>query len=175
MLTAVARRALWRVQPEQGIDVCQILRSSGSTLILYAVICGEVIDRKAEASKAELIQRAENILCVVVLGSDPQFDVVSKARVPVQRDRVTADNEEINVVGDQQREQLAQILLQLHPVPPDGVRSIQAHGRDAAAGSIAPTLLNPPWRRRGDCGRHEQCAAFRQSKHVSAANEPSTA
>jgi hypothetical protein len=58
----------------------------------------EVFRRQPELFEAELTQCAQELVGIAALRADPKIDITRKTRVPVIRNGVAADDEELNSV-----------------------------------------------------------------------------
>lgn len=103
-----------------------------------AVVRLEVRRRKLERAKTEREQCRDDALAVRRVGADKEIQVVGQARPAVERDGVATNHQEFNAVRMEQREQLAQVVVQHRRVPRGSVPEESTPGRDVIAAKWRP-------------------------------------
>jgi len=67
-----------------------------------------------DRAEAELLQDAEKTLRIIQSWADEEINIAGEARVAVEGNRITTDDQALNSVRVQQLDELSQIFLQFH-------------------------------------------------------------
>jgi len=123
-------------QMRQQVDTVRRASELNDTIVGH-----ETLGRKTDIRKSERREGVHDSIGIQAVSAHEQVEILGESRVAVKGHGMPAGHQEVNVVRDQQREQLAQVLVQHFPGAP---------GRPAASEAVdraEPAVAVPAGRR----------------------------
>ena len=135
----------YRVERELGagaLCLTQIVRALRSEPFEELGVGEKVSGREVKRPEPEVLQRLHNPFAILEIGTNEKVEIFRQSRSAVERDGVSANDEEFNARRVEQREQFAQVLVQHRRERRGSEPAAQAPGQGA------PGVKAPP-RHRG--------------------------